>query len=90
MGTQRGTSGREVRTLTPLPMPPNCLLRDEIPLPDRYVPPYWAEEVVREWMAGDSLRKVGAYPTQSARWEWFPTWLLISGGGETGRQRGGG
>lgn len=62
----RGTGGKPVHTLTPLPMAPNCLLRDELPLPDKYVPPYWAEEVVNEWRAAKALHEVGAYPTQSA------------------------
>jgi AAA+ superfamily predicted ATPase len=51
--------------MTPLPMAPNCLLRDEIPLPSKYVAPQWAVEIVAEWSKGDELRKVGAYPTQS-------------------------
>lgn len=61
----RGTGGKQIHTMTPLPMAPNCLLRDELPLPEKYVPPYWAEEVVDEWKKADALRKIGAYPTQS-------------------------
>lgn len=66
MATSRGTGGREVKLLQPLPTPPNCLLRDELPLPERYVAPSWAEEVVGEWKKSEELRAVGAYPTQSA------------------------
>jgi SpoVK/Ycf46/Vps4 family AAA+-type ATPase len=62
----RGTGGKQVQYLTPLPTPPNCLLRDELALPDRYVPPAWAEEVVAEWKKAAELRAVEAYPTQSA------------------------
>ena len=63
---KRGTGGKEVHTLTPLPMPPNCLLRDELLLPNRYIAPLWAQEIVDEWNKAQDLRKVGAYPTQSA------------------------
>ena len=65
--TTRGTGGRKVvEPMVALPMAPNCLLRDELGLPERYVAPYWAEEVVAEWRKGSELRAVGAYPTQSA------------------------
>lgn len=66
MAISRKIGGKEVQLLQPLPMAPNCLLRDEFPLPDNYVPPSWAEEVVDEWGMSKELRAVGAYPTQSA------------------------
>lgn len=66
MALTRKIGGKEVQLLQPLPMAPNCLLRDELPLPDKYAPPYWAEEVVGEWKKAPELRAVGAYPTQSA------------------------
>jgi AAA+ superfamily predicted ATPase len=62
----RGTGEKQVLTMQPLPMAPNCLMRDELGLPERYVAPYWAEEVVAEWQKSAELRAVGAYPTQSA------------------------
>jgi SpoVK/Ycf46/Vps4 family AAA+-type ATPase len=62
----RGTGGRQVQTLQPLPTPPACLLRDELGLPERYVAPGWAVEIVAEWKKAEELREVGAYPTQSA------------------------
>lgn len=66
MSIQRGTGGRRViEPMVVLPMAPNCLLRDELALPERYVAPTWAEEVVAEWRKAAELRAVGAYPTQS-------------------------
>jgi AAA+ superfamily predicted ATPase len=41
-------------------------MRDEQILPTGYQHPSWAEEIVEEWRRGPELRKVGAYPTQSA------------------------
>lgn len=66
MASSRGTGGKSVQMLQPLPMAPNCLLRDELGLPERYVAPDWAEEVVAEWKKSAELRAAGAYPTQSA------------------------
>lgn len=66
MASSRGTGGRQVQMLTPLPTAPQCLLRDELGLPQRYVAPEWAEEIVGEWRKAAELREVGAYPTQSA------------------------
>jgi hypothetical protein len=34
MASSRGTGGKSVQVLQSLPMPPNCLLRDELGLPD--------------------------------------------------------
>lgn len=61
-----GSGGKQVQMLQPLPVPPNCLLRDELPLPDGYAAPAWAFELVDEWKMAQELRDVGAYPTQSA------------------------
>ncbi len=62
----RGTGGKQTRILEPAPLPPNCLLKDDLGLPDRYVPPEWATTLLEEWRKADELRAVGAYPTQSA------------------------
>jgi len=66
--TTRGTGGRQVQPqqLTQLPCPPNCLLKDDLPLPVGYQPTAWAKEIVAEWGKRDQLLAVGAYPTQSA------------------------
>jgi SpoVK/Ycf46/Vps4 family AAA+-type ATPase len=55
-----------VQHTIPILLPPNCLLRDELALPDRYIAPRWAEDVVAQWKKVAELRAVGAYPTQSA------------------------
>jgi AAA+ superfamily predicted ATPase len=58
---------REVRTLQSisLPVAPIILIREETPLPERYVEPFWARELVDEWGKRPELVAVGAYPTQS-------------------------
>lgn len=67
MSISRGTGGRRVvEPMVALPIAPKCLLRDELGLPERYVAPSWAEEVVAEWRKAGELRAIGAYPTQSA------------------------
>jgi AAA+ superfamily predicted ATPase len=48
-----------------LPIAPIILIKEEIPLPDRYIEPLWARELVREWAKREELLAVGAYPTQS-------------------------
>lgn len=66
MASTRGTGGRAVQTMTPLPIAPNCLAEDKLPLPANYVPPDWARDIVEEWKRSADLKAAGAYPTQSA------------------------
>jgi AAA+ superfamily predicted ATPase len=64
--TKRGTGGRDVQRMTEVPLPPNCLLRDELELPQGYQAPAWAKDIVGEWKQREKLNAIGAYPTQSA------------------------
>lgn len=66
MAASRSIGGRQVQMLEPIPMAPNCLAKDELPLPPNYVPPYWAKNIVAEWERAAELKAAGAYPTQSA------------------------
>lgn len=66
MVAKRGTGGREIQVIKPLPAPPNCLLKDDLDLPDGYRSPLWAKDIVDEWKKRGKLNDVGAYPTQSA------------------------
>ena len=63
----RKTPRSSVRQMQPvsLPIAPMILIKEEIPLPDRYIEPLWARELVREWSKREELLAVGAYPTQS-------------------------
>jgi AAA+ superfamily predicted ATPase len=58
---------RQVRQMQPvsLPVAPMSIMRDEVPLPDRYIHPLWAADLVGEWGKAKELFAVDAYPTQS-------------------------
>lgn len=61
--------GRTVRHLQPTTIyqrsVPDCLVSDEIPLPEGYVPPGWCNELIAEWKCEEALIAAGTYPTQS-------------------------